>query len=191
MIFPGFTEKQKETLKSLASQLSKEQLFWLGGYFTALAEQLKAGDGNKQKPEWKVLYASMSGNAEWVAEKAVEIFAGHNIHAEMINLKDYDPSNLTKENKALFIISTHGEGDPPYAGEKLYQYLHNNQTDLSHLQYALLALGDSSYLQFCKAGRDIDKRLQELGAKPLLERVDCDQDFEDRAMDWIRSILNG
>ena len=56
---------------------------------------------------------------------------------------------------------------------------------LEGLQFAVLALGDTGYDDFCQAGKLIDTRLEQLGARRLIDRVDCDVDYEDPAAEWI------
>jgi sulfite reductase (NADPH) flavoprotein alpha-component len=60
---------------------------------------------------------------------------------------------------------------------------------LEKLQYSVLALGDTSYDLFCKAGKDWDERLAELGAKRIYDRTDCDVDFEEPAEAWIKAVI--
>src|SRR5699024_2769403 len=57
------------------------------------------------------------------------------------------------------------------------------------LRFSVLALGDSSYEHFCKAGRDFDTRLETLGGQRFCERVDCDVDYDDNAEAWIEGII--
>ena len=52
---------------------------------------------------------------------------------------------------------------------------------MENIQYSVLALGDTSFNMFCKAGIDWDNRLEALGAKRIYDCVDCDVDFEDAA----------
>jgi sulfite reductase (NADPH) flavoprotein alpha-component len=61
---------------------------------------------------------------------------------------------------------------------------------LGHLQYAVLALGDTNYEHFCKCGKDFDQQLGLLGAKCLFERADCDVDFEKAAQSWLDGVLS-
>ena len=57
--------------------------------------------------------------------------------------------------------------------------------------YAVLALGDSSYPKFCETGRQVDERLAALGAQRLLDRVDCDVDYEPLATPWLERVVGG
>src|SRR5690606_11649550 len=50
------------------------------------------------------------------------------------------------------------------------------------------ALGDSNYAQFCGHGKNLDARLQALGAKPLLDRLDCDTDFRSESAQWLTEL---
>ena len=60
---------------------------------------------------------------------------------------------------------------------------------VKHLKYSVLALGDTSYAQFCKVGRDLDARLEALGAERLVARADCDLDYDDTAAQWMDQVL--
>src|SRR5690606_17939921 len=60
---------------------------------------------------------------------------------------------------------------------------------LPHVRFAVLALGDSTYERYCEAGKRLDRRLESLGAQRLMERVDCDVDFEDAAAAWIEAAV--
>lgn len=77
-------------------------------------------------------------------------------------------------------MSTHGEGDPPDQAIQFYEFLHSKRAPkLEHLQYSVLALGDSSYEFFCKTGKDFDERFAQLGATRIVPRIDCDVDYDD------------
>ncbi len=136
-----------------------------------------------------VLYASQSGTAEGLARKLAKELTSKGHVATFLPLEGYTPAALAAERYALLIASTYGEGDPPDAVQPFY-----NQLCMEHfprfenLSFSVLALGDSSYENFCKFGRDLDEKLASLGAFRMCERVDCDVDPDEPFSRW-KSLL--
>jgi len=90
----------------------------------------------------------------------------------------------------LVLVSTHGEGEPPDNARGFYEFLYSKRApQLENLQFSVLALGDTSYEFFCQTGKDLDKRLEELGAKRLSPRVDCDLDYDDSVAEWFEGVI--
>ncbi len=142
------------------------------------------------KSDITILYGGKSGNAAFVANEAGKQFVKHGLAARVVNMSSY-PVHLVKNEKMLLIVaSTHGEGDPPPSVIRFYNYLFSQEEYLGNLQYSVCALGDSSYEFFCKTGKDIDERLNELGASRFYPRADCDAEFGPNAVSWITGILN-
>jgi len=56
---------------------------------------------------------------------------------------------------------------------------------LDGVEFGVLALGDTAYVEFCAVGKALDERLAALGGKRVVDRVDCDLDFAAPAADWI------
>jgi sulfite reductase (NADPH) flavoprotein alpha-component len=140
------------------------------------------------KPELLLLWASQTGNAEALAEKFAQQLAGSwavNVHS----MNDYPLEKLVANKLVVFITSTFGDGDAPDNGGDFWSQLNSESApDLAALQFALLALGDSNYDQFCGHGKKLFARLQTLGAQALIERVDCDSDFESPASEWFAKL---
>ena len=86
---------------------------------------------------------------------------------QRFKLHQYRLNDLTKEEYFLAVISTHGDGEPPAAAKKFYDHVHQNGFKLDKLKYSVLALGDTSYPLFCKAGEDVDEQLNKLEAIAL------------------------
>jgi len=87
------------------------------------------------------------------------------------------------------IASTWGEGEPPDDCEEFHEaFVKGDTLDLSHLRYAVLALGDTAYDDFCQFGKDLDEAFARHGATRLKDRLDCDLDQDERYPDWIAEL---
>ena len=145
-----------------------------------------------EKPvdEISILYGSHSGNSEFIAKETQKHLKKNGLASTAYDLAKYNVQWLADEKSVLIVISTHGEGDPPDSAQKFYKNLHSEQAPLlTNLQFAVCALGDSSYEHFCKTGKDIDIRLKELGAQRFHQRVDCDLEFYQAASKWVSEVL--
>ena len=141
------------------------------------------------KPELVMLWASQTGNAEALAEKFAQQLSAQGWAVNFQSMNDYTVEKLAANKHVVFVTSTFGDGDAPDNGGDFWGQLSDDSApDLSHLQFALLALGDSNYGQFCGHGKKLFARLQTLGAKALVERVDCDTDFEVPAGEWFAKL---
>ena len=95
---------------------------------------------------------------------------------------------LKAMDKVMMVCSTTGDGDVPMMGEYLWEALENSDADLQTVNYSMCALGDSSHSTFCGAGRKIDARMMEMGAKAIVRRHECDADT-DGAEEWSKEVL--
>ena len=94
-----------------------------------------------------------------------------------------------RKNTFLTVISTQGEGEPPASAKKFYDHIHQNGFKLPKLKYGVLALGDTSYPMFCKAGEDVDMQLGHLGGERIVDIQRCDVDFEQEADSWMNQVI--
>ena len=100
----------------------------------------------------------------------------------------FTEDDLTKIERAIFIISTWGEGDPPLDAEDFYKDLQEFDQNLYNLRYGIMGLGDRSYSIFNGFARDLDNSLGKLGATRLGERVEADLDYDDDDEDFIKKM---
>lgn len=200
-VFPLDTE-QTNTLQTAVSGLSAQQLQWVSGYVAGLAaatgrtavlasaQSALAAPANSSGEKLTVLYGSQTGNGAEVAAALVDSANAKGYTAEAISLADYKPSNLKRESLLSLVISTHGEGDPPDDAEIFHEFLLSNKApNLKHLKYSVLALGDSSYVNFCQTGREFDARLSELGAERFEALLECGLDYDEFASAWSKRIV--
>ncbi len=96
---------------------------------------------------------------------------------------------MQKEEYFLTVISTQGDGEPPAAAKKFYDHIHQGGLRLDHLKYSVLALGDTAYPLFCKAGEDVDQQLHKIGGQRIASLQKCDTDYEADAGRWFDDIL--
>lgn len=137
-----------------------------------------------------VLYASQTGNGRRVAEKLHRQLESQGLAARLVNVADFRPRDIALEKLLYLVVSTHGDGDPPDDARAFVDYLGSRKAPpLSQLNYAVLALGDSSYPKYCQTGRALDERLAELGATRLADRADCDVDYHRTADTWAARAL--
>lgn len=194
-----FNEDQVQLLNQLLGNLDGTQRVWLSGYLTAQAavhspvqetqQALHAVADAKSQKEITVLYGTQTGNAEELAETFTTELEASGLTTKAIAMNDFKPRDLKKLTHVLIIISTHGEGDPPDNAIGFFDFIFGNRAPkLDHLEYSVLALGDSSYEQFCLTGKQLDERFEALGAKRIAKRIDCDLDFDEPAAGWFESV---
>ncbi|NIP97229.1 MAG: sulfite reductase subunit alpha [Akkermansiaceae bacterium] len=172
-----------------------EQREWLNRFFeqmfagTAPAEGAPAVEDGPAIPV-TILVGSQTGNAEGCAKKVAKDMNGGRFEVEVVDMAQYDQARLPNEKHLLVITSTYGDGEPPDNAADLYEFIHSAEAPkLPGVRFAVLALGDTEYPDFCKCGIDFDTRLEALGAERFHERVDCDVDYEEPFAKWRKGVV--
>ena len=135
-----------------------------------------------------LLWASEMGTAMEVADNIALMAKEKSIDVNQVELNDVSMDDLVIMKKVMVVTSTTGDGDLPMMGEDFWTELSEAEINLSNIEYSVCALGDSSHFDFCGAGRKVDEKFQELGAKKILDRHECDGDTEGYE-DWSKSAL--
>jgi sulfite reductase (NADPH) flavoprotein alpha-component len=136
------------------------------------------------------MYGSQTGTAEGLAKKLVKTLKKGNFIPEIHDMASYDRTRLANEKNLLIITSTYGDGEPPDSAADLYGWLMSDCAPLLEgVSYSVLALGDSSYPDYCKCGIEFDTRLATLGAKRIYSRVDVDVDPDTPYAEWSSGVL--
>lgn len=118
-------------------------------------------------------YASQGGQARELAERSAEQLREAGLSCNVLPLNDL--GSLHDVRRALFIVSTYGEGEAPDNAARFKRRLSSQSMDLSHLEFAVLALGDRQYMHFCGFGHRLDARLRERRAQPLFDLLCADR----------------
>ena len=127
----------------------------------------------------RVLYGTETGNAEDCANELGEALQGQGYVCEVYDMDDYDPPRLLTESLVLIVTSTFGNGDAPVNAESLKGWLESDEHDLAQLNFGVCGLGDTTYPRFAQCGKDFDRLLEERGATRVIDRQDCDVDYEE------------
>ena len=125
-------------------------------------------------PPVLIAFASQTGFAERLAEQTADLLAGAGIATRIASLNSLTASTLAAAGRVLFIASTTGEGDPPDNAIAFARRVLSQPGALAPLQFGMLALGDSSYEDYCGFGRRLDDWLRHGGATPLFDRIEVD-----------------
>ena len=188
-------------LAAQIAALNPLQLAWLSGYCWSQAggQAVQPGIGAPaaaapapaaEPLRVAVISASQTGNARKVAAELQQRLAAAGVNAVHAAAADYKPKNIAGEQLVLLVTSTQGEGEPPEEALSLYKLLSGKKApQLSGLKFAVLGLGDSSYPMFCGAGKSFDELLAKLGGERLLERQDCDLEYQAEAAAWLDKIV--
>jgi sulfite reductase (NADPH) flavoprotein alpha-component len=134
------------------------------------AQALSAGAG----APILVVHASQTGFAEELAMATARLLGDAGARVTLKSLAEVSAADLAGTGRALFVVSTTGEGDAPDTARRFIRDVMAGEPALSGLSYGVLALGDSSYAQFCAFGRTLDAWLARHGAGPLFDRVEVD-----------------
>ena len=198
-------EQQFSRISTAVNDLTPAQLAWVGGYLSGLSLGDSDSNGNNiipfpqqvhpapaARPEVSttILYGSQTGNSKGIAEKLQQALQATGHATQLKSLRDYRPQQLKKEQRVVFVVSTHGNGEPPDDALGFFRFINSSRAPkLNELNFAVLALGDSSYEEYCQTGQELDLRLEALGATRWLNRIDCDVDFAEDATNWRQQVL--
>ncbi|MFA6264642.1 MAG: flavodoxin domain-containing protein [Pseudolabrys sp.] len=191
-----FSEEDVALLNRVVGPASPVQRAWLAGFLAGVESVQGAALGAQPAAPARpaepitIVYASESGNSEKLASDFAKSARKNGLKPTLIDMADLEPSNLTAAKKLIFIAATWGEGEPPARAVRTYgELMADNAPRLDGVEFGVLALGDTAYAEFCAIGKAIDARLESLGAKRVVDRVDCDLDFAVPAETWIGNAV--
>lgn len=208
-----FNQEQVDLLNRLVPSLTDSQQIWLTGYLfarqasagpltisadvqavsegAAVAEVISAISQPAVSREVTVLFGSQTGNCQRVATSLSRKLEEQGLQVTLAPMNKFKTNNLKKVENLFLVVSTHGEGEPPDNAKSFHEFLYSKRApQLENVSFSVLSLGDTSYEFFCQTGKDFDQRLEELGAKRLVPRVDCDLDYDEAVAGWSAEVIS-
>lgn len=196
-------------VEALIAGSTREELIWLSGYLAGVAAETPAALLRTEGPaaaaaasegsapaaptapvnKLTIAYGTETGNSKRLATDFASRAKKKGIQSKLVSLEQYRLNDLPKEEYFLAVISTQGDGEPPEAARKFYDHIHQGAPRLDRLKYSVLALGDTAYPLFCKAGEDVDQQLEKMGGQRIRTIQKCDTDYEVPAGQWFDEVL--
>jgi sulfite reductase (NADPH) flavoprotein alpha-component len=201
------TSPKLTLMQELIAGASREELIWLSGYLAGVVAQrtqetpvpvpaaattpaaVPAEASAAGVNKITIAYGTETGNSKKLAYEFAAKAKKKGINAKLVGLEQYRLNDLPKEEYFFTVISTQGDGEPPAAARKFYDHLYEGSLRLDRMKYSVLALGDTAYPLFCKAGEDIDQQLQKIGGQRIASLQKCDTDYEAEAGHWFDTVL--
>jgi len=188
-----FAEDEIDLLNRVVGPASALQRAWLAGFLAGVesvtGQPQPAAPARPAEPI-NIIYASESGNCEKLANDLAKAARKNGLKPTLIDMADLELEQLGSAKRLVFIAATWGEGDPPARAVRAYgELMGEGAPRLDGVEFGVLALGDTAYVEFCAVGKKIDERLAGLGGKRVVDRVDCDLDFAEPSSKWIGDAL--
>ena len=186
-----FDRAARAKLDDVLGSATAIQRAWLAGFLAGVdaSPQPEAAPPRAATP-LTILFASESGNSESLAHRIGKRARKQGFKPKVVDFATLDVLSLAQEQNLLVVAATWGEGEPPARAIAAYAALMSEAAPrIDGVRFGVLALGDTSYAEFCAIGRAIDARLEALGGTRVVDRVDCDLDFEEPAAAWIEAAL--
>ena len=191
-----FADDEIDILNRVGGPATAVQRAWLAGFLAGLdassgaAASVHPAAAPLPAEPLTILYATESGNSEKLAGDVAKSARKLGFKPSLVDMADLELASLAGVKKLIVIAATWGEGEPPARAIRAYKELMSDAAPrLDGVEFGVLALGDTAYLEFCAIGKALDERFEALGARRVADRVDCDLDFAEPAAKWIAGTL--
>ncbi|MCY1493767.1 sulfite reductase [NADPH] flavoprotein, alpha-component [compost metagenome] len=172
-------------------------LFFVTGWLLYLDRRrkkraIKAARGGLEESagndSWLIGFASQSGLAEQLAWQSAGQLQAAGLPVRVEPLAALDGGTLAQARNALFVVSTFGDGEAPDNARGFERKVLGQASQLAGLRFAVLALGDRQYEQFCGFGRRLQTWLKGQGASQLFDPVEVDNGDSGALQQWQQQL---
>lgn len=148
----------------------------------------KVADSHGSGDSWLIGFASQSGLAEQLAWQSAGQLQAAGLAVQVRALAELGESDLRQARRALFVVSTFGDGEAPDSARVFERKVLGQPWALNNLSYALLALGDRQYPHFCGFARRLQAWLGERGASSAFSPVEVDNADQAALQQWQQEL---
>lgn len=120
----------------------------------------------------KIVYASMTGNTEEIADIVAEALENLTIEVEINECTQVDPEDFEDADICVVATYTYGDGELPDEIVDFYEEL--QEIDLSGKTFGVCGSGDTFYDEFCKSVDDFEAAFTKIGATKGADSVKVD-----------------
>jgi sulfite reductase (NADPH) flavoprotein alpha-component len=190
-----------------SAPFSVEQRAWLNGFLAGLLSRGAVDPIAARRPvapaaaalqPLTILFGSQTGTAETLAKRLAKEAGKRGFAPTVRDMGDVQPEHLAQERNLLVITSTYGEGEPPDNAKALHAALRRrvgaagpDAPRWPELRFSVCGLGDRNYVHFCRCARELDVIFEQLGARRVAGRAECDVDYEAPFAAWSAAALTG
>lgn len=140
---------------------------------------------------WLITYASQTGVSEQLAWRTATALQEARQPVSVKAVQQLSLSDLQQAEQVLFVASTYGTGEAPDLASSFEKKILSAKADLSHLNYAVLALGSQEYPDtYCSFGHRIDQWLQQNGAKQFFKTIEVDNANNEHIQQWTNALAH-
>lgn len=134
----------------------------------------------------KIVYASMTGNTEEIADIVAESLENLNIDVEKNECTQVDADDFNDADICIVATYTYGDGELPDEIVDFYEEL--QELDLSGKVYGVVGSGDTFYDQFCQSVNDFEAAFEKTGAKKGADSVKVDLAAEEEDIENLETF---
>jgi sulfite reductase (NADPH) flavoprotein alpha-component len=173
-----------DTVRKYKRSQREQEAMWASGEPGPAADADAATETDRNAV--LIAFASQTGFAEQLALQTAQSMRGGGLAVRVLPLGRVDEHQLASVGRALFIVSTTGEGDAPDSAAEFARRMAKagEQSARSDLRFGILALGDRSYAHYCAFGHALESWLRRRHAQPLFDMLEVDNGDEGALRHW-------
>lgn len=138
---------------------------------------------------WLIAYASQTGVAEQLAWRTATSLQEARQPVTVKTVQQLTLEDLQSAQQILFVASTYGTGDAPDLASGFAKKILNSKIDLSHVHFAVLALGSKEYPDsYCSFGHAIAAWLKQNQAHALFDTIEVDNANHEDIQRWNNAL---